>query len=145
MTIENFTPWTSLSGGLLIGLAAVLLLLFNGKIAGISGITKGLFSSEANEVFWRLAFIAGLILGGWGFVAFFAEMTAAPLELPLPQMVFAGLLVGFGTAIGRGCTSGHGVCGLGRRSPRSVLAVLSFMLSGFISMWLLTQFWGGRF
>lgn len=142
MQIENFTPLPSLLGGLLIGGASVLLMLFNGKIAGISGITKGIVLGDCptpQERFWRIAFLAGLILGGAGIVLALPTMSAAPLQMGPLQMALGGLLVGFGTAMGNGCTSGHGVCGLGRRSPRSLSSVLTFMAAGFATLFVMTQ------
>lgn len=131
-----FTPWSALAGGALIGLAAALLVLFNGRIAGVSGVLGGLLRPRAGETGWRLAFVAGLV--------------AAPLlyslaaVLPLPRidagtgaLVLAGVLVGVGTRYGAGCTSGHGVCGLSRLSPRSLVATLCFMAAGFATVFLL--------
>lgn len=139
MIIENFTPWTSLLGGLMIGSASALLMLTNGKIAGISGITKGILSPtcESDDRKWRMAFVFGLLLGGAGIVAFLPGMTALNLSFNLWQMVLAGLLVGVGTAMGNGCTSGHGVCGLGRRSSRSLASVLTFMGTGFVTVFIM--------
>lgn len=123
-------------GGTLIGLAAVLLLALNGRIAGISGILGGLITSTAHgERFWRLAFILGLIAGA-GLVAF--ARGGLPLELQArgPILLVAGLLVGVGTRLGSGCTSGHGVCGLARRSPRSLAATMIFMAAGALTVFL---------
>lgn len=146
MSIENFTPWTALAGGGLIGLAAAGLMLFNGRIAGISGITKGLLAHcpTRDERLWRVAFIVGLMLGGAVMIRLMPQATAAPLQLPLVPMLAGGLLVGIGTAMGNGCTSGHGVCGLGRRSGRSLGAVLTFMSTGFATLWLMHQLGIGR-
>jgi uncharacterized membrane protein YedE/YeeE len=132
----HFTPWTSLAGGVLIGLAAALFVLFNGRIAGISGILGGLLSWPKGDTTWRLAFLAGLV----------AAPQAYGLALPLPDvqsdagtavLVAAGLLVGVGTRYGAGCTSGHGVCGLSRLSPRSLAATLAFMGAGFGTVFVL--------
>ncbi|WP_228893351.1 YeeE/YedE family protein [Pseudoduganella aquatica] len=132
----HFTPWTSLAGGVLIGLAAALFVLFNGRIAGISGILGGLLSWPKGDTTWRLAFLAGLV----------AAPLAYGLALPLPEvqsdagtavLVVAGLLVGVGTRYGAGCTSGHGVCGLSRLSPRSLVATLAFMGAGFGTVFVL--------
>jgi len=122
----------AMSGGALIGLAAVLLMAANGRIAGIAGIIGGLFGAPAADVIWRLAFIAGLMAGP--FVAALAGGGLPPVsvEAEVPIVVIAGLLVGFGSRLGSGCTSGHGVCGLARLSPRSLVATLAFMLTGFI-------------
>lgn len=144
MIIENFTPWLSLSGGILIGTAASLFMLFNGKIAGVSGITKGIFSHcpTPQERMWRSAFVMGLIISGAVVIAIAPQMTALPFTMSLPQMIVAGLLVGFGTAMGNGCTSGHGVCGLGRRSKRSLASVVTFMAAGFVMMFVMTHILG---
>jgi hypothetical protein len=135
MTIAwpSFTPWAALAGGALIGLAAALFLLLNGRIAGISGILGGLLRPARGDIGWRLAFLAGLI----GAPLLYA--LAAPLPLPRIEagtgaLVAAGLLVGIGTRYGSGCTSGHGVCGLSRLSPRSLVATLAFMAAGFITV-----------
>lgn len=128
-----FTPGIDLAGGLLIGVATVLLWLGMGRIAGISGIAGGLVRSNDRE--WRLAFIFGLILAGLGA----REMGLAPaihLSADLPLMIGAGLLVGIGTALGGGCTSGHGVCGLSRLSPRSITATFIFMAIAVIVVFL---------
>lgn len=129
----HFTPWTSLAGGVLIGLAAAMLLLLNGKIAGISGILGGLLRPRAGDIGWRAAFIAGLV------AAPLVYRLAAPL--PVVQvdtgtgwLVVAGLLVGLGTRYGAGCTSGHGVCGLSRLSLRSLAATATFMGAGFVTV-----------
>jgi uncharacterized membrane protein YedE/YeeE len=125
--MTNFTPVSAAIGGALIGLAAVLLTLFTGRIAGISGIFGGCFSLGAGDKGWRIAFIAGLILAplAGGLVGF---PLAAP-EMPASYVVIvaAGLLVGFGTRLGGGCTSGHGICGIARLSPRSIVATAIFM------------------
>ena len=120
-------PWLSaLLGGTLIGFSAVLLLLLNGRIAGISGIVNGLTQkSRREEWLWRAAFIAGLMIAGGAAIHWLGQSTPSPASLPV--LVGAGLLVGFGTRLGGGCTSGHGVCGLGRLSKRSLVAVLVFM------------------
>lgn len=129
--MDTFTPLASLAGGALIGLSAALMLLFHGRIAGISGIAGGLLSGPPKgDVLWRALFVAGLV--GAGAVA--ARLAPAALEVgverPTAALVIAGLLVGFGTRLGNGCTSGHGVCGLSRMSPRSLVATLSFMAAG---------------
>ncbi len=130
--LSQFTPWPSLVGGLLIGASAAAMFVLEGRIAGISGIVGGVVRPRAGDVSWRATFLAGLFAGG--LVLRFA-MPASFDETPasLPVLVVAGLLVGFGTRLGNGCTSGHGVCGLGRRSPRSLAATLTFMLTGALS------------
>jgi uncharacterized membrane protein YedE/YeeE len=116
----------SLLGGLLIGVAAAMLLLFNGRVAGISGIVGGLLGREPGERGWRAWFIAGLIAGGV-VTRLVAPDALGVIASPLPVLALAGVLVGFGTRLGGGCTSGHGVCGIGRGSPRSILATVTFM------------------
>ncbi len=126
--MANFTPVSALAGGVLIGLASVWLLAANGRIAGVSGILHGLFAQPPGERAWRVAFVAGLIAAGFAWRAF-APATASP-EAHWGWLALAGGLVGFGTRIGGGCTSGHGVCGLGRFSLRSLVAVTIFMATG---------------
>ena len=130
MTIVNFTPVSALLGGLLIGAASVWLLATNGRIAGVSGILHGMLLPS--DVKWRAAFIAGLILAG---VAWQSAGAPVPQRegFPLVWLVAGGLLVGFGTRMGSGCTSGHGVCGLGRFSGRSLVAVMLFMAAGMVA------------
>jgi uncharacterized membrane protein YedE/YeeE len=131
----HFTPWPSLAGGILIGVSAAVFILFNGRIAGISGILGGLLHPARNDILWRVAFLAGLVI--------------APLlyniARPLPEtvvdadagiLIAAGLLVGIGTRYGAGCTSGHGVCGIARLSPRSLVATACFMAAGFATVFI---------
>ncbi|MFT3956088.1 MAG: YeeE/YedE thiosulfate transporter family protein [Piscinibacter sp.] len=125
--MNHFTPWTALGGGVLIGLAAVLLWSLNGRIAGVSGIAGGLWSGVRSERGWRLLFLLGLLLGAGGWVAFAGEAPAARADFPPALLVLAGLLVGYGTSLAGGCTSGHGVCGLARLSLRSLVAVAVFL------------------
>jgi uncharacterized membrane protein YedE/YeeE len=132
----QFTPWSALAGGVVIGLAAAMLLLFNGRIAGISGIIGGLLQRRPDGLRWRLAFIAGLLLAPLLY-RLAATLPAARIDASYPVLVLAGLLVGLGTRYGAGCTSGHGVCGLARLSPRSQVATLCFMMAGFITVYLL--------
>ena len=138
MTLDwsAFTPWSSLAGGVLIGLAAALLILFNGRIAGISGIVGGLLRPAPGERAWRLAFLAGLVGAPLAWLAF-APLPAATVDAGTPLLVAAGLLVGAGTRYGSGCTSGHGVCGVSRLSPRSLAATGLFMLAGFATVYLM--------
>jgi uncharacterized membrane protein YedE/YeeE len=137
MTIDwnHFTPWASLAGGIMLGLAAALFVLLNGRVLGISGILGGLVKPQAGDVGWRIAFIAGLIAAPvlW---RLFAPLPVARVEASLPVLVIAGLLVGWGTRYGSGCTSGHGVCGLARLSPRSLAATLAFMAAGFATVYI---------
>lgn len=136
MTIDwlHFTPWSALAGGLLIGLAASALVLMNGRIAGISGILGGLLRPAQGDIAWRVAFLAGLA-GAPLVYRLFADLPAVRIEAGDAVLVAAGLLVGLGTRYGSGCTSGHGVCGLSRLSPRSLVATLSFMLAGFVTVY----------
>jgi uncharacterized membrane protein YedE/YeeE len=130
MEMDNFTPVSALIGGGMIGLASVALMLFIGRIAGIAGIVGGLFGSVGSGIGWRLAFVAGLIAGPFVVPLAGGTIPDVTIDAPLPIVVAAGLLVGFGTRLGSGCTSGHGVCGLARLSPRSLVATLSFMAAG---------------
>ena len=126
--MDNFTPLPALAGGVLIGLASVWLLAANGRIAGVSGILHGLFAQPPGDRPWRTAFIAGLIIAGFAWHFLVGGYPAR--ELHLGWVALAGALVGLGTRIGGGCTSGHGVCGLGRFSLRSLVAVIVFMATG---------------
>lgn len=144
MTIDwtHFTPLTALGGGLLIGLAAAVLLLFNGRIAGISGIVGGLLQRyRAGDFAWRVAFVLGLLLAP-AFYRVFGELPESQIDAGSTTLVLAGLLVGFGSRLGSGCTSGHGVCGLSRRSPRSMVATATFMATGFITVYLIRHLFG---
>ncbi len=135
MTIDwsNFTPWAALLGGLLIGLAAAGFVLVNGRIAGISGILGGLLSARPGDKSWRIAFIGGLLAAPLAW-QLFAALPAAQIEAGWPVLAAAGLLTGIGTRYGSGCTSGHGVCGLSRLSPRSLVATMTFMGAGFATV-----------
>ena len=134
--MENFTPISGLSGGLLIGLATTVLLLLNGRIAGISGIVGGLLARKGSEVGWRAVFVAGLLLGAIVYMIVTGGAFSVSIEASLPIMVVAGLLVGFGTRLGSGCTSGHGVSGIARLSKRSLVATLVFMSVAIITVFL---------
>ena len=129
----NFTPWASLAGGALIGLSAALFLLFNVRIAGIRGILGGLLEWPKRDIAWRLAFLLGLIAAPLAY-SLAAPLPAVPVDAGTGTRVVAGLLVGIGTRYGSGCTSGHGVCGLSRRSPRSLVATAAFMAAGFATV-----------
>jgi uncharacterized membrane protein YedE/YeeE len=144
MTIDwaAFTPVSALIGGLLIGLAAALFVLLNGRIAGISGVLGGLLRPSTGDVGWRLAFIAGLVAAPLIWMA----VTALPeirIEAGYPLLIAAGLIVGISTRYGAGCTSGHGVCGISRLSPRSIAATLAFMGTGFITVFVVRHVLGG--
>jgi uncharacterized protein len=123
--MENFTPVGGFVGGLLIGLAVALMLLLNGRVAGISGIVGGLLTLRAGDKIWRAAFVAGLVLSALAYVST-ADVPVAVVA-PLPVVVAGGLLVGFGARLGSGCTSGHGLCGMARLSRRSVAATATFL------------------
>jgi uncharacterized protein len=140
--MDHFTPISAILGGLLIGLAATLLWLANGRIAGISGIVGSLPFVRPDDRGWRIAFLAGLILAPLGYAAL-AGPPAVQLDAAAPVIVAGGLLVGFGTRLGGGCTSGHGVCGLARLSPRSIVATGLFMAAGFITVLLTRHLAGG--
>jgi uncharacterized membrane protein YedE/YeeE len=135
--------WMSLGGGALIGTAASVLLLANGRIAGISGILGGAISFPRGDTGWRIAFLAGLVAGAIGFYLYDPSFFANTLQRSPGAVVLAGLLVGVGTALGSGCTSGHGVCGLSRFSVRSLVAVMTFMFTGFVMATLISRFLGG--
>ncbi len=145
MTIVNFTPLPALIGGALIGLAAAFLLLAKGRIAGISGIAGGvIYPEQRGDIGWRVLFIAGLVLGGfiyqWLGLGVGVEQIQA--QVGKPMLILAGLLVGIGTQIGTGCTSGHGICGLARRSPRSLAATLCFMGSAIVTVYIVRHLQG---
>lgn len=134
----HFTPWTSLSGGVLIGIAAAMLVLLNGRIAGISGIVGGLFAPRRSDTAWRVAFLLGLLAAP---LALWAYPSAPRIEAGFGVLAIAGLLVGVGTSYASGCTSGHGVCGLSRFSPRSLVATGAFMAAGIGTVFVARHFW----
>lgn len=138
MTINwnAFTPWSALLGGMLIGLAAAMFALLNGRIAGISGVLGGLLRPVRGDIAWRAAFVLGLI-GAPLVYALFTVLPAVQIEAGYVGLIVAGLLVGVGTRYGSGCTSGHGVCGLSRLSPRSLVATVTFMAAGFVTVFAL--------
>ncbi|GAA0839344.1 YeeE/YedE family protein [Marinobacter szutsaonensis] len=138
---SNFTPWSALAGGILVGLAAASFLLLNGRIAGISGILGGLLTPLKGDIAWRVAFMLGL-LGAPAVWLLAADMPAIEINAGYPALIIAGLLVGVGTRYGSGCTSGHGVCGLSRLSLRSLAATLSFMATGFITVFVIRHVLG---
>jgi uncharacterized membrane protein YedE/YeeE len=130
-----FTPWSALIGGAVIGIAAATLALFNGRVAGISGIIGALLRPSFPDATWRVAFVAGLVLAPVAY-ALFRALPAVTIDAGYPMLILAGLLVGVGTRYASGCTSGHGVCGLSRVSPRSIVATLTFMAAGFVTVYL---------
>jgi uncharacterized membrane protein YedE/YeeE len=135
----NFTPWASLAGGVLLGVASGAFVLLNGRILGISGIVGGLLAPRRGDAGWRIAFLLGMLAAPATFALLApAGFLAEPrIEAGYGAVVAAGLLVGFGTRYGSGCTSGHGVCGLSRLSPRSLVATLVFMAAGFLTVFLI--------
>lgn len=143
MTIDwpSFTPWSALAGGVWIGLAAGLLVLLLGRVAGISGIVSLLWRPQRGDVSWRVAFIAGLAAAPWVY-GLWTPPPAVQVMASWPLTLLAGLLVGLGTRYGAGCTSGHGVCGLARLSLRSLVAVLAFMGAGFVTVALIRHVMG---
>lgn len=120
----------SLLGGILIGTSASLMLIFKGRVTGISGIVNGLFSFEANDYLWRWGFVLGLTTGGFVLASYDSSILQNNLQVSSLRVVIAGVLVGFGTLLGSGCTSGHGICGISRWSRRSLVATIVFMIAG---------------
>jgi uncharacterized membrane protein YedE/YeeE len=143
MTIDwsHFTPWASLAGGLLLGLATALFILANGRILGVSGVVGGLLRPRSGDVVWRLSFVLGMLAAPLLYTLM-AEAPPVRIDANWGTVVIAGLLVGVGTRFGSGCTSGHGVCGLSRLSPRSLVATLAFMGTGFLTVFLVRHVWG---
>lgn len=141
--MENFTPITGLIGGALIGLAAVVFLALNGRVAGISGIAGGLLGGGGPDFFWRAAFIIGLVVGPLVVGFAMGAMPTVQIEAGWPLLIAAGLLVGFGTRLGSGCTSGHGVCGIARGAGRSIAATLVFMTAAALTVFIVRHVIGG--
>ena len=140
MTIDwmNFSPWTALAGGVLLGVASAAFILLNGRVLGVSGILGGLLWPRRGDTSWRLSFLLGMVLAPAAVWLAAPALISAPLiEADTATIVAAGLLVGLGTRFGSGCTSGHGVCGLSRLSPRSLVATLSFMAAGFATVFII--------
>jgi uncharacterized membrane protein YedE/YeeE len=134
MVVENFTPVSALVGGILIGVATLLLLAANGRMARISGIAGGLLNPRPGEIAWRGLFLAGLVLGAGAYGLF--RQVNIQFQAGLPVLILGGVLVGYGTQLGRGCTSGHGICGVARLSPRSIAATLIFMVCAAVTVYL---------
>ncbi len=141
--MENFTPYSALAGGLLIGLAASLLLLANGRVAGISGIAAGALVRSSDARAWRLVFLAGLAAGGLVIRIASPQPNPVAMVAGTPAILLAGVLVGFGTRLASGCTSGHAVCGVARLSPRSLAATATFMLTGALTVFAIRHLLGG--
>lgn len=142
--MENFTPIASLIGGVLIGLSAAAILLLNGRIAGVSGIVGGLLTPVKNDFGWRAAFVIGLFTGGALLRMISPQLFEIAVERSTIVFALAGFLVGFGALLGSGCTSGHGVCGVGRFSPRSLVATAVFMAVGALTVYVVSHLFGGR-
>ena len=136
-----FTPWSSLAGGVLIGIATAMFILLNGRIAGISGVLGGLLKPAKGDVAWRLAFVLGLVSAPLAYLLF-NNVPSLQIDAGYAALVAAGLLVGVGTRYGSGCTSGHGVSGLSRLSPRSLAATASFMGAGFLTVYVARHLFG---
>lgn len=141
--MENFTPISALIGGLMIGTAAVILMLFNGRVAGISGIALGLIPTAKKDILWRVVFIIAMIVSPWIYYMVSGEPATISMTTSLPFLIIGGFLVGFGTGAGSGCTSGHGVCGLARFSKRSLAATGTFMATAIITVYLVHHVFGG--
>ena len=138
---NEFTPWSALAGGALIGLAAAMFVLLNGRIAGISGVIGGLFKPVKGDMAWRAMFVLGLVASPWVYTL--STVLPRPrIDASFGALVIAGLLVGVGTRYGSGCTSGHGVCGLARLSPRSLVATVAFMAAGFATVFATRHLFG---
>lgn len=136
--MENIA-YSSLIGGGLIGIAVSIMLVFNGRVTGISGIFNGILNPEKDDTQWRVMFVLGLLLGGFILKSFNKSIIANETSLPDWTLITAGILVGFGTVMGSGCTSGHGVCGISRVSPRSIVATITFILSGVITVFIFNK------
>ena len=140
MTLDwiNFTPWNALTGGILLGIASAAFILLNGRVLGISGIVGGLLAPRRGDIGWRLSFLLGLFLAPTALTLWAPGLIRTPrIDAGTLTLIAAGLLVGFGTRYGSGCTSGHGVCGLSRLSPRSLVATLAFMAAGFATVFVI--------
>ncbi|MCR4336364.1 MAG: YeeE/YedE thiosulfate transporter family protein [Candidatus Omnitrophica bacterium] len=141
--MENFTPFSSISGGLLIGAAAAILLLFNGKVLGVSGIVSRALLAFREKAVWQIVFLIGLIFGTVLYRLIFPYQLSLSIEASETVLMIAGLLVGFGTNLGSGCTSGHGICGIARFSRRSIIATIIFMLAAMITVYVTKHIGGG--
>lgn len=135
--MENFTPYTALAGGMLIGLSVTIMLLFNGRLTGISSILSELLPPKSGNWIWRLVFLTSMIIGTASFIYLFPDSYSARMNYPVSLLIIGGFLVGFGTRLGNGCTSGHGICGIARLSSRSLIATLTFMFSGGVTVYII--------
>jgi uncharacterized protein len=134
----TFTPLMSLAGGVLIGLSAVLLMYFQGRIMGATGILSGLMSGDVpGDKIWRAAMVVGMIAGPLLVLALTGQMPAVEVPISLSMILIGGFIVGIGVTFGSGCTSGHGVCGMARLSPRSIVATLTFMIVAFVTVYVI--------
>jgi uncharacterized membrane protein YedE/YeeE len=140
--MSQFTPFSSLAGGLLIGTAASLLLWLNGRIAGISNISRGLLGQRKGDTLWRVLFLGGLVAGAGLYYFLFDHAPVPRDQFPVWLLGIAGVLVGFGTSLANGCTSGHGVCGLGRLSLRSLVATIVFLVTGILTAFVIRRLLG---
>jgi uncharacterized membrane protein YedE/YeeE len=138
---NHFTPWSALAGGVLIGISASLFILLNGRIAGITGIIGGLFRPVAHDAGWRIAFTLGLIAAPMVWLLF-GQLPEITIDAGYGLLIATGLIVGFSARYGSGCTSGHGVCGISRLSPRSIIATLAFMGTGFLTVYIMRHLLG---
>lgn len=138
---NNFTPWSALAGGALIGIAAAIFILFNGRIAGITGIVGGLIRPKIRDIGWRIAFILGLVISPLAWESF-SPLPLIEIGASNALLAIAGLIVGISTRYGSGCTSGHGICGVSRLSPRSIIATLAFMATGFLTVYVMRHLIG---
>jgi len=141
--MENFTPISALIGGLLIGLAAVILLLFNGRIMGVTGITGGVLQPQRHDLVWRVMFLASLAVAPIFYSWAMAEPLVVEVTDSLTALIAGGFLVGFGACVGSGCTSGHGVCGLGRCSKRSLVVTVTFLVTSVATVFVMHHMIGG--
>ena len=139
--MDHFTPISALAGGCLIGLAAVLMMWLDGRIAGVSGIAGGLWFSAVGDRGWRVLFIVGLMLGSLAWCVATGQAPTGRAQFPAGLLVLAGVLVGYGTSMGGGCTSGHGVCGIARWAPRSLLATGVFLTVGIATTYVVRHVW----
>lgn len=139
----TFTPLSALTGGMLIGLSAATLVLMNGRIAGISGILGAMLAGDRAHLYWRLAFLVGLLAGALGVTVLDPDAGDIAIEAPTPLLILGGLLVGFGTRLGNGCTSGHGVCGIARGAPRSIVATVTFFAVAVVTVFVVRQMVAG--
>ena len=140
--MHNFTPLSALLGGILIGLSASAMLVLDGKIAGISGILGGVLKPIKGDTHWRMCFLLGLLAGGLMLRVLLPSAYVFGLIRSYPILILAGILVGFGTRLGSGCTSGHGVCGVSRLSPRSLVATGTFIFTGAVTVYLVNHLMG---